>query len=265
MKDFLKNKVVTSVIVVATVILAGVAIFTALRLYQLRKQAVTPTEPFAWDCQNYTFSVSSSGVVTINNQSTKDEALQQARVYINDNLVATFDVPALPKGQSATLGTVQVPGGAFSWRVEGTKDCGNSGTSGPVACELLTFTLTQETPTPTPTGTLTPTPTGTLSPTPSPTRTPTPTAVTNTSTPTPSTPIGGGPSSTPTPTTPIGGGPSLTPTSPPGATNTPTSLIAQASPTPGGENLPAAGISLPTIAGLAIGFLIILAAFILAL
>ena len=34
MVDFLKNKVVTALIVIATVILAGVAIFTAYRLYQ---------------------------------------------------------------------------------------------------------------------------------------------------------------------------------------------------------------------------------------
>ena len=45
MKDFIKNKLVTGLIVVATVILAGVAIFTALRLYQLRKESVAPTAP----------------------------------------------------------------------------------------------------------------------------------------------------------------------------------------------------------------------------
>ncbi|MCH7641318.1 hypothetical protein IID22_03920 [Patescibacteria group bacterium] len=45
MRDFLKNKVVTVLIVVATIILAGVAIFTALRLYQLRTRPVAPTAP----------------------------------------------------------------------------------------------------------------------------------------------------------------------------------------------------------------------------
>ena len=45
MKDFLKNKVVTALIVIGTVILAGVAIFTALRLYQLRTRPVAPTAP----------------------------------------------------------------------------------------------------------------------------------------------------------------------------------------------------------------------------
>jgi len=45
MKDFFRGKVVTIIIVVATVILAGIAIFTALRLYQLRQQSVAPTAP----------------------------------------------------------------------------------------------------------------------------------------------------------------------------------------------------------------------------
>jgi len=45
MKDFLKNKVVTALIVIGTVILAGVAIFTAIRLYQLRTRPVAPTAP----------------------------------------------------------------------------------------------------------------------------------------------------------------------------------------------------------------------------
>lgn len=45
MRDFLKNKVVTVLIVIATVILAGVAIFTAYRLYQSGTEPVAPTAP----------------------------------------------------------------------------------------------------------------------------------------------------------------------------------------------------------------------------
>lgn len=45
MKDFLKGKAVTVIIIVATIILAGVAIFTAIRLYQLRQRPVAPTAP----------------------------------------------------------------------------------------------------------------------------------------------------------------------------------------------------------------------------
>ncbi len=45
MNTFFKNKLVTVLILVATIILAGVAIFTAIRLYQLRQEAVAPTAP----------------------------------------------------------------------------------------------------------------------------------------------------------------------------------------------------------------------------
>lgn len=40
-----RKRIVTILIVIATIILAGVAIFTAIRLYQLRQQAVAPTAP----------------------------------------------------------------------------------------------------------------------------------------------------------------------------------------------------------------------------
>src|SRR3989344_8424927 len=45
MRDIFKGKFVTALVVIATVILAGVAIFTAVRLYQLRNQPVAPTAP----------------------------------------------------------------------------------------------------------------------------------------------------------------------------------------------------------------------------
>ena len=45
MKEFIKNKFVTIIIASATVVLAGIAIFTAVRLYQLRQDSVAPTAP----------------------------------------------------------------------------------------------------------------------------------------------------------------------------------------------------------------------------
>lgn len=45
MKNLFKGKAGTAIILVFTVILAGVAIFTAVRLYQLRQQAVAPNVP----------------------------------------------------------------------------------------------------------------------------------------------------------------------------------------------------------------------------
>lgn len=261
MKNLFKGKFSTMLVVVATVILAGVAIFTAARLYQLRNQGVTPnapeSAPLAWDCSKYTFSVNSAGVVTVDNQSTRDEVLQQAKVFINSSQVATLDVPALPRGQSATLGTVQVPDSGFTWRVQGTRDCQNSGTVAK-ACELLTFTITVNSPTLTPT--LPPNVTATLTVTP--TLTPTPASSV-----TPTEPASGGISSTPTVTP----GPSITPTLAPGTTatitptrtpsNTPTpgGQIAAASPTPSGATLPDAGSGLMTV--LAFGFGIALITF----
>jgi len=246
MKDIIKGKFFTILTVAITIVLAGVAVFTAFRLYQLRQESVSPaspeSEPAAWDCKNYTFSVSSTGVVSVNNSSFRNEPPQQAKVYIDNQLRNTFDVPALPKGQSATLGTVDVPNGqSFSWKVIGTLDCQNSGTitTAPISCKELKFTISIPTLTPTPTEEITPTLTLTPTLTPTTTLTPTPTDK----------PVGG---NDPTPT--------LTPV--PTSTTAPT---IQASPTPTGLALPDAGISTPTLFGLSLGFLLILAALLLAI
>lgn len=45
MRDFFKNKLVTIIVVIATVVLAGIAIFTAVRLYQLRQESISPARP----------------------------------------------------------------------------------------------------------------------------------------------------------------------------------------------------------------------------
>jgi archaellum component FlaF (FlaF/FlaG flagellin family) len=260
MKDLLKGKIATGAVVVITIVLAGIAVFTAIRLYQLRTESVSPAspaEPFAWDCKNYTFAVSGDGTVIATNNSSRSEPSQKADVYVNGSLVATLDVPALSPGQNATLGKVDVPGGSFNWRVAGSKDCASEGTTtGIEACKELRFSISSpsSTPTSTPTGTITPT----ISPTSTPTGTPGPTS---TSTP--------GPTSTPT--TGVGGGPSSTPTSTPtptqgvNITTTPTNTqIAQASPTTSPESLPAAGTGYPTVILSILGLLIIFFAIALA-
>ena len=45
MKNFFKGKIATIIILIATFVLAGVAIFTAIRLYQLRTTSVAPNVP----------------------------------------------------------------------------------------------------------------------------------------------------------------------------------------------------------------------------
>lgn len=261
MQDFIKSRLVTSLIVVSTVILAGVAIFTAVRLYQLRNESISLTDPEdskAWDCSKYTFDVSAGGQVTVSNSSSGNEPPQQAKVYLNEQLVATFDVPTLPSGQSATLGQIAVPSGQFNWRVAGTVDCVSAGSSGeaPKACTSLSFNFTE--PSSTPTSTLTPT--ATVTPTGSPTNTPTGTITIT-------------PSTTVTPTEPPGDEPTPTPTS--GNTSTPTNIststpttggkIAATSPTPEGAALPDAGVPTPTIIAGLFGIALILFALILAL
>lgn len=98
-------------------------------VYLVRRQQLGSS--FAWDCSLYTFSISDNGTVIVRNGSTVHEQEQQAKVYINGNLVDTFDVPALDPGKSETLGTVNLPSGDYSWSVDGTKDCKATGSSLP--------------------------------------------------------------------------------------------------------------------------------------
>jgi len=258
MKEFIKGKIVTVLVVGATVMLAGVAIFTALRLYQLRRESVSLTqpesEPLAWDCQSYNFILDQNGKVSVENNSSRDEPSQQAKVFINNNLVATFNVPALTKGQSAEIGTVNIPNEAtINWKIEATKDCSDSGSfSGQkTSCELLTFTISipsltpTVTPTITPTRTPTPTPTGTLSITPTQSPTPTPTQPGNSPTSThPPTPTSVNQTSTPTPSK---------------------TAIAATSPAPSGAALPDAGVGAPTVAIGLLGIILIVGAILLAI
>ncbi|HWA52239.1 MAG TPA: hypothetical protein VG895_04245 [Patescibacteria group bacterium] len=45
MQDFLKKNIITIIIVIATLVLAGIAVFTAIKLYQSRQTAVAPNAP----------------------------------------------------------------------------------------------------------------------------------------------------------------------------------------------------------------------------
>lgn len=185
MRNLLQNKLVTGLVVLATFILAGVAVFTAIRLYQLRYQNVSPTSP----------------------------------------------------EQSGATGNNQTPT--------------------PQSCTALTFTVPQGSPTPSTTGTKTHTPT--MTPTLTASHTPT-LSVTATSTITPTEVPRGGISETPTPTTP-GNTTTVTPTAPPGTSATP---VAGNSPTPS-DQLPKAGIGLPTLFAVGLGGLILVLSIVLVL
>ncbi|GEM_PF-1089278 len=116
-----------------TLVLAGVGIFTALRLYQLRDQAVAPNAPesklFAWDCSKYTFAITQTGEVSVENSSDRSEPQQDVDIFVDGTKVSTLSVGAFgPRSPKTVLGNVTVPSsGAFAWKAVGTLDCQNEG------------------------------------------------------------------------------------------------------------------------------------------
>lgn len=175
-KKFIKKDLTFWVSLTSTLVLAVVTIVTSQILQgKINISPFNPeSKPYAWDCAGYTFSVDTAGRVKVYNGSARNETPQNALVYINDILVATLSVPALLSGQEAILGTVLVPTGGFSWRVNGSVDCSNSFVY--KAC-ALSYSIPRPTLTPTPRPTSTPTPRPTSTPIPTLTSTPTPSSV----------------------------------------------------------------------------------------
>ena len=84
----------------------------------------------AWDCSKYIFNVSQTGEVTAKLDSSyqyNSEKAQSAVVSINGQAIATLSVPEIQKGQTLTIGKVEVPSGSFTWNVQGESDCSNNG------------------------------------------------------------------------------------------------------------------------------------------
>jgi hypothetical protein len=206
-KRFSKKTLIIGILVI---LVAGV--IAAVLLVQNSQQANIK----ACDCTKYSFLVTSTGSVTVTNSQTISEPAQQATVTIDGSPAGTFDVPALDPGQSQTLGTVNVPGGNFTWSVVGSKYChGSGGYQAPSA-----------TPTPSPTETPSPTPpeiseTPIITPTEIPTPTPLLPTVTPVTTPIPTvTPlITQVPTATPNPTATPTSNPPDNPPSPPNRCN----------------------------------------------
>jgi hypothetical protein len=112
MRDFLKNKVVTVLIVIATVILAGVAIFTAIRLYQLRQESVAPSAPEskpAAATPQPTYEACSSLAFTITQEATPTPTPTSTAT------TSPTATPTLPPGATETptpTATATLPPGA---------------------------------------------------------------------------------------------------------------------------------------------------------
>jgi cell division septation protein DedD len=138
MKNFFKGKIATAIVLLSTFVLAGVAIFTAIRLYQLRQVSVAPNAP----------------------ESQPKAAGTETRCGFDETTGQTLSCP-----QGSTCIQPEVGIGLGTCRASAA-DSGN--------CELR-FTLTTSTgsPTPTPTTTATATATATATTTSTPTTTPT--------------------------------------------------------------------------------------------
>lgn len=125
----MKNKISTAIILTVTFILAGVAIFTAIRLYQLRNQSVSPTSP-----------------------ESKPAAAGQACGGIAGTLCPANEVCVFSNG--TTKSTIPDDQGVCA----PASSVGRNSTTQNSACNL-SFTISTATPTPTPTPTITPSPT----------------------------------------------------------------------------------------------------------
>ncbi len=143
---------------------------TALAIVAL---LVVSTVGQAWDCRRYNFRVTSGGAVQVENRSGSDEPSQTADVFVNGSkVINNASVPAMKAGTNwTTFANVSVPGGNWTWEVEGDKDCGDHGEH---EGEEPTKTPHPPTATPRPSHTPDPTPTDKHTDTPEPpTATPT--------------------------------------------------------------------------------------------
>lgn len=162
-----KKRIVTILIVIATLVLAGVAVFTAIRLYQLRQQSVTPTTPE---------STPSAATTCTEQCPGSDGVLRNCTPPESDG--TSEDSLCNAAGRVESCGGEQYccPAVGGTWTTD-------MSTCAAEACTQLTFTV--ESPSPSPSGSPTSTPSGspTATPTESPTATTTATA-TATSSPT---------------------------------------------------------------------------------
>ncbi len=120
---------------IAGVLVLVLGMITSLVLVQRQQRVSTQ----AWECAKYTFNVSQSGEVTVSlasDYSKSSESSQSAVVTINGQVKATLNVPQISKGQTLSIGRVDVPAAqGFSWEVQGQSDCKNTGVYPPqVAC-----------------------------------------------------------------------------------------------------------------------------------
>lgn len=145
-----------------------IAVFLVLAVALARVWTV-----YAWDCSKYNFQVTSGGEVQVENKSGSDEPAQHADIFVNgEKVLINISVPAMESKTSWTsFASVRPRSGDWTWKVEGSKDCEDSGKhEGERPTATPDPTVTDK---PRPTHTQDPTPTVTPDPTRSPSETPT--------------------------------------------------------------------------------------------
>lgn len=205
--EFFKKNLTTILMVGATVLLGGVAVFTAVRLYQLRSEPVAPNAPQSEpEAANegviidipITTRKSGPGDHLLASQDVTQysgltctvsaQAENQSSVHPGNDLtvesggdsVVLEDVEGVAGGSTSASGTLVLgntvtvtlnmgPDNSFSAGMNVSLDCDTSTpppTPEPQACTELVFSISTPTGTPTSTPTTTPTTTPTATPTP---------------------------------------------------------------------------------------------------
>ena len=151
MKNFLKSKFGTILVLIATVALAGIAIFTAFRLYKLRQESVAPNAP-----------TSKPAAATCTEQCPgSDGVLRNCHPPDSDGTSNDSICKASAVGRIESCGNVDYCCNGTTWTTIMTACQLDSLTPTPDStCETLSFTITT-TATPTASSTTTSSPTAT--------------------------------------------------------------------------------------------------------
>ena len=149
----MKNKFATIGIIIATLILAGVAVFTAVRLYQLRQEVVAPTAPTSKPRAQEVPTACTSLAFTLG-QTPTPTPTGTATPTVTPTPTPTITPTGVPNTCNGTCGSnSNCESGLFCYQgfcrntsCPTQTSCNCSGTSTPTSTPRLTIT-------PTPTGT----------------------------------------------------------------------------------------------------------------
>ena len=126
MKDFFKNKVVTISIIVATLVLAGIAVFTAIRLFQLREQSVAPNvpssrpraqeaSPSSVACSPLVFTLTSSSPSPTSTSTATGSGSASPTATATSTSKATATATAKAGGGTTSPTQAPIPESGISW------------------------------------------------------------------------------------------------------------------------------------------------------